>query len=68
VDPDSRWAATAARIRTIWFLTAMIPVMVIAGILTLLAVLASSPLMIYSGLKGGHLKDPRTATKGNGSS
>lgn len=49
---------TAQKIRTIWFLTAMIPLIVIVGILGAASLVLTSPLMIYAGITGKHLKNP----------
>ncbi len=51
-------AKTGAMIRTIWFLVAMIPVMLMVWLLGMLSLVLVSPLIIYAGLKGTHLKDP----------
>jgi hypothetical protein len=48
----------ASRIRTIWFLFAMIPVAVFTALLGLLSLVLCSPLMIYATVVGKHLKDP----------
>jgi hypothetical protein len=48
----------ATRIRTIWFLFAMIPVVIVTGLLGLFSLVLCSPLMIYAGIRGKHLKDP----------
>ncbi len=55
---DSRWPETAEKIRTLWFLTAMIPLMLLAGALGAVSLLLTSPLMVYAGIRGKHLKDP----------
>ncbi len=49
---------TANKIRTIWFLFAMIPVAMLTGFLGLLSLVLCSPLMIYATIRGKHLKDP----------
>ncbi len=49
---------TATRIRTIWFLFAMIPVAAVTGLLGLFSLVLCSPLMIYASIQGKHLKDP----------
>jgi hypothetical protein len=49
---------TANRIRTIWFLFAMIPLAMLTAFLGLLSLVLCSPLMIYARLQGKHLKDP----------
>jgi hypothetical protein len=50
--------ATAHKIRTIWFLTAMIPLILAVGILGVASLVLTSPLMIYAGIRGKHLKNP----------
>lgn len=49
---------TGTRIRTIWFLTAMIPLVVLTALAGFLSLVLISPLMIYSTITGRHLKDP----------
>ncbi|MEW6352554.1 MAG: hypothetical protein AB1646_26200 [Thermodesulfobacteriota bacterium] len=49
----------AGKIRMIWFTLAMIPVVVITGLLAIGALVACSPLTLYARLTGKHLKDPR---------
>ncbi|HTY25172.1 MAG TPA: hypothetical protein VMC85_18720 [Desulfomonilaceae bacterium] len=56
----SDWLAVAPKIRTIWFMFAMIVPLIFAGILTLLSLVLTTPLMIYAGIVGKHLKDPRS--------
>jgi len=51
--------AIAHKIRTVWLLLAMIPVVIIAGLVSLLSVIIASPLTLYAGFRGKHLKDPR---------
>jgi hypothetical protein len=48
----------AAQIRTLGFLTAMIPVAVATAILGLVSLVLMSPLMIYAAFRGKHLKNP----------
>ncbi|HMK36562.1 MAG TPA: hypothetical protein VK463_15925 [Desulfomonilaceae bacterium] len=48
----------ANKIRTIWFLFAMIPVVFFVGLLGLVSLVLMSPLMIYAKICGKHLKDP----------
>ncbi|AFM25244.1 hypothetical protein [Desulfomonile tiedjei] len=50
--------STAAKIRTLWFLTAMIPLMMIAGLVGVLSLLLTSPLMVYGGMCKKHIKSP----------
>jgi predicted PurR-regulated permease PerM len=65
---SARWLDTAAKIRTVWFLLAMIPVAIIAGLVGLLSLVIAAPLTIYAAIAGKHLKDPRKKTLGrNGS-
>jgi hypothetical protein len=52
------WRRTAAQLRTIWFLVAMIPLVLITFLLGLLSLVVASPLTIYAGIRGKHLKDP----------
>jgi hypothetical protein len=49
---------TANKLRTIWFLFAMIPMVVVTGLLGILSIVLLSPLMIYATIRGKHLKDP----------
>jgi hypothetical protein len=51
-------ARLATKIRTIWFLIAIIPVIAIAGLLGLFSIVLVSPLIVYASIKGKHLKDP----------
>lgn len=53
-----QWAETAEKIRTFWFLTAMIPLMLLAGCIGILSLILTSPLMVYANIRGKHLKDP----------
>jgi len=48
----------AHNIRTVWFLAAMIPVVLIATALGMTTLLLTSPLMLYATLRGKHLKNP----------
>lgn len=54
-----RWPLWAEKIRTIWFLTAMIPVVIVTAAVGLLSLVLVSPLIVYAFIKGKHLKDPR---------
>ncbi len=54
----NQWAKTAEKIRTLWFLTAMIPLMLLAGCLGVFSLVLTSPLMVYANIRGKHLKDP----------
>jgi hypothetical protein len=47
------------KVRTLLFLAAMAPVLVGVVILVLFSLVLASPLMIYAGIRGKHLKDPR---------
>ncbi len=49
----------AGKIRMVWFMLAMIPVVAVSGLLALSALVLCAPLMLYAGLTGKHLKDPR---------
>ncbi len=55
---NRRWLAIAARIRTVGFLLAMIPMVVMVALLCLLSLVLLSPLVAYSLVSGKHLKDP----------
>jgi hypothetical protein len=48
----------AHKIRTIWFLTAMIPLVMVVAILGLASLVLTSPLMLYASIRGKHLKNP----------
>ncbi|MBI5250804.1 MAG: hypothetical protein HY912_15040 [Desulfomonile tiedjei] len=48
----------AHKIRTIWFLTAMIPLIIVVGVLGVASLVLTSPLMIYATVQGKHLKNP----------
>lgn len=56
---DNQWPLWAPKIRTIWFLTAMIPVVVVTAFVGMLSLLLVSPLILYASVTGKHLKDPR---------
>jgi hypothetical protein len=51
-----------AKIRTLLFLTAMAPVLLAFALLMVCSLILVSPLMIYAGIRGKHLKDPRKNT------
>jgi hypothetical protein len=51
-------ARTGTMIRTVWFLVAMIPLLLLVGLMGMFSLVLVSPLIIYAGLKGTHLKDP----------
>ena len=55
---NSEWLQIAAKFRTIWFLTAMIPGMVVAFLVGILSLVLTTPLMVYAAMRGKHLKDP----------
>jgi len=48
-----------AKVRTLLFLAVMVPVLVGVVILVLFSLVLASPLMLYAGIRGKHLKDPR---------
>lgn len=48
-----------AKVRTLVFLTVMAPVLLAFTVLILCSLILVSPLMIYAGFRGKHLKDPR---------
>jgi hypothetical protein len=48
----------AVKVRTLWALFAMIPLVVLAVSIGVLSVLICTPLMVYAGIRGKHLKDP----------
>jgi len=54
----SRNSFPAAQIRTIGFLTAMIPVAIAAAVLGLISLALMSPLIVYAAFRGKHLKSP----------
>ncbi len=56
---NNEWQAAAAAIRTIWFILAMIIPMCFVGVLGVLSLVLTSPLMLYAKIVGKHLKDPR---------
>lgn len=56
---NGRWLLWAEKIRTFWFLTAMIPVVIVTTAVGLLSLVLVSPLIVYAFIKGKHLKDPR---------
>ncbi len=58
MEHQTMQASTAHKIRTIWFLTAMIPLVLAVGILGVASLVLTSPLMIYAGIRGKHLKNP----------
>ncbi len=55
---NQRWLAISARIRTVGFLMAMIPMVGVVTLLCLLSLVLISPLMVYAIVRGKHLKDP----------
>ncbi len=59
MDIVENWPATAGKIRTLWFLTAMIPVAILCFLGLVVSLLFCTPLIIYSKVTGKHLKDPR---------
>jgi multisubunit Na+/H+ antiporter MnhG subunit len=52
------WPELALKVRTIWALFAMIPLMILALFLGILAVVITSPLITYAAIRGKHLKSP----------
>ncbi len=60
----SDWLEAAPKIRTIWVMFAMIVPLIFAGILTVLSLVLTTPLMIYARIVGKHLKDPRSKQRG----
>jgi hypothetical protein len=58
VTANGKWLARAARIRTVGFLFAMIPLIGLAFLLCLLSLILLSPLIAYAAIRGKHLKDP----------
>jgi hypothetical protein len=52
------WPAIAARIRTVGFLFAMIPMVGAVLVLCLMSLVLISPLIVYAVIRGKHLKDP----------
>ncbi|MFC1834401.1 hypothetical protein ACFL2Q_06670 [Thermodesulfobacteriota bacterium] len=56
-----RWPAH--QIRTIGFLLAMLPVILLGILLGVFTVLLTLPLQIYAGIRGKHLKNPWSERK-----
>ena len=50
--------AVAAQIRTIGFLLAMIPLLILVALACVLSLVLVSPLIVYAAMCGKHLKDP----------
>ncbi len=48
----------AGIIRTFWFITAMVPILMLVCCLLVIAFILMIPVMLYAGIKGVHLKDP----------
>jgi len=48
-----------AKVKTLVFLTVMAPLLLAFTVLVLCSLILVSPLMIYAGIRGKHLKDPR---------
>ncbi len=61
---NNNWLAAAAAIRTIWFIFAMILPLILVGLLGLLSLVITTPLMLYAAIVGKHLKDPRIKDAG----
>lgn len=52
------WSEIAVKVRTVWSLVAMIPLIVLVLCMGVLSVLICTPLIVYAGIRGKHLKDP----------
>lgn len=52
------WKEHAPKIRTIWFLVAMIPLVIMSGALCVLVLIIVSPLTAYAFVTKKHLKPP----------
>ncbi|MCL5124803.1 MAG: hypothetical protein M1511_09960 [Deltaproteobacteria bacterium] len=52
------WKERAQKIRTIWFLFAMIPVVILSAVLCTLVLVIVSPLTAYAFVTKKHLKPP----------
>jgi hypothetical protein len=52
-------ARSGTRLRTLWFLLAMVPALFIMTVFVVLSLVVASPLIIYAGITHKHLKDPR---------
>jgi hypothetical protein len=48
----------SAKIRTIGFLVAMIPMAMVVGLLGVLMLALTSPVIVYARIFGKHIKDP----------
>lgn len=60
------WPEIAVKVRTLWTLVAMIPLIILALCIGVLSVLVCTPLMVYAGIRGKHLKDPFKGSLGPG--
>jgi hypothetical protein len=49
----------ATRLRTLWFLLAMVPAIFLMTVLVILSLVVTSPLIVYAKVFHKHLKDPR---------
>jgi hypothetical protein len=65
MNDSARRSPLMAKIRTLWFLTAMIPVALVALLLGILTLIVTLPLIIFAALTGKHLKDPRKRSFGD---
>jgi predicted CDP-diglyceride synthetase/phosphatidate cytidylyltransferase len=52
------WKENAPKIRTIWFMVAMIPLVIMSGALCILVLIIVSPLTAYAFVTKKHLKPP----------
>lgn len=56
------WAHTIAKVRTIGFLVAMIPVLCLVGLVGILSLIVASPLVIYVAIRGKSFGRSRSRT------
>lgn len=59
MEREGRRLFCAEKIRTIWFLLAMIPVVMVTAVVGVLSLVLVSPLILYAFVAGKHIKDPR---------
>ena len=52
---------SSQQIRTIWFLVAMIPFVIVAFLASMAALVLLSPVIVYGKIKGIHMKNPWSA-------
>ncbi|MFH0960960.1 MAG: hypothetical protein V1897_19930 [Pseudomonadota bacterium] len=57
------WQENAPKIRTIWFMVAMIPLVIVSGILCVLMLIIVSPLTAYAFVTKKHLKPIGSKTR-----